>query len=117
MRTVMTRVFPDPAPARISSGPSVASTASRCRSLSVESKSVISSKFQIPSCKLKVNGVPSILQPATRNFELLYQLLYGLELFVARVAHQLEERELGGGGNRAGAHHLLDADLPVSLRA
>ncbi len=34
MRTVMTRVLPEPAPARISSGPSVASTASRCRSLS-----------------------------------------------------------------------------------
>src|SRR2546423_1612741 len=30
MRYVMTRVFPDPAPARISSGPSRCSTASRC---------------------------------------------------------------------------------------
>ncbi len=30
MRLVITRVFPDPAPARISSGPSVASTAARC---------------------------------------------------------------------------------------
>ena len=30
MRLVMTRVLPDPAPARISSGPSVVSTAARC---------------------------------------------------------------------------------------
>src|SRR5207302_8207462 len=30
MRNVMTRVFPLPAPARISTGPSVVSTASRC---------------------------------------------------------------------------------------
>ena len=30
MRCVITRVFPEPAPARISTGPSVASTAARC---------------------------------------------------------------------------------------
>ena len=35
----------------------------------------------------------------------------------ARVAHQLEEREFGGGGERAGAEHLVEADLPVPLRA
>ena len=34
MRWVMTRVLPLPAPARISTGPSVASTASRCCALS-----------------------------------------------------------------------------------
>ena len=33
MRCVITRVLPDPAPARISSGPSVASTAARCSGL------------------------------------------------------------------------------------
>src|SRR5579872_5357316 len=38
MRNVMTRVFPDPAPARISSGPSVCSTASRCSGLSLSRK-------------------------------------------------------------------------------
>src|SRR3954466_3405002 len=107
MRTVITRVLPEPAPASMSSGPSVASTASRCRSLSVESKSVISPKSQVPSCKFKVNGVPSNLQLGTWDFELFYQFLYGLELLVARVAHQLEEREFGRGGERARAHHLL----------
>src|SRR5205823_14466741 len=35
MRLVMTRVFPDPAPARISSGPLMCRTASRCSGLSV----------------------------------------------------------------------------------
>jgi len=36
MRYVMTRVLPLPAPARISTGPSVVSTASRCWGLSCE---------------------------------------------------------------------------------
>src|SRR5437899_2043813 len=35
MRLVMTRVFPEPAPARISSGPLICRTASRCSGLSV----------------------------------------------------------------------------------
>ncbi len=38
MRWVMTRVFPLPAPARMSTGPSVASTASRCCGLRPERK-------------------------------------------------------------------------------
>src|SRR5690242_19201249 len=40
MRNVMTRVFPDPAPARIRSGPSVCRTASRCSGLSLSRKSI-----------------------------------------------------------------------------
>src|SRR5215467_7990444 len=38
IRYVMTRVLPDPAPARISSGPTVWSTASRCSGLSLSRK-------------------------------------------------------------------------------
>src|SRR4051812_43463942 len=103
MRTVMTRVFPDPAPASMSKGPSVASTASRCRSLSVESKSVMSSKLQAKSSKFKGGGRALTLNLELSGSELLYKLLYGLELFVARVAHQLEEREFRRGGERARA--------------
>ena len=40
MRYVMTRVLPDPAPARMSSGPSRCSTASRCSGFSLERKSM-----------------------------------------------------------------------------
>ena len=38
MRYVMTRVLPEPAPARISSGPSRCSTASRCSGFSLSRK-------------------------------------------------------------------------------
>src|SRR5437763_3552788 len=41
MRCAMTRVLPDPAPARINSGPSLDVTASRCCGLSCERKSVM----------------------------------------------------------------------------
>src|SRR2546421_8828391 len=111
MRTVMTRVFPDPAPAMMSRGPSVVSTASRCRSLSEESKSVISAKFQVTSSRFKVFGIN--FEPGTCNLELFYQLLNRLELLVARVAHEFKQSHFGGGGHRAGLHHLLDADLFV----
>src|SRR2546423_11445971 len=111
MRTVMTRVFPDPAPAMMSRGPSVVVTASRCRSLSEESKSVISSKFQVTSSRFKVNA--ENLEPGTCNLELFYQLLNHLELFVARVAHEFKQGRLGGGGERAGLPHLLQTDLSV----
>src|SRR5689334_6199019 len=40
MRYAITRVFPDPAPARINSGPSVCRTADRCGGLSEERKSM-----------------------------------------------------------------------------
>ena len=40
MRKVMTRVFPEPAPARISTGPSRWSTASRCSGFSLSRKSM-----------------------------------------------------------------------------
>ena len=40
MRWAMTRVLPDPAPARISTAPSACSTASRCSGLSPEVKSI-----------------------------------------------------------------------------
>src|ERR1043165_5656277 len=39
MRCAMTRVLPEPAPARMRSGPSVARTASRCCSLSCDKNS------------------------------------------------------------------------------
>src|ERR1700686_406027 len=41
MRCAITRVLPEPAPAKISSGPSLDPTASRCCSLSWERKSII----------------------------------------------------------------------------
>src|SRR5438045_1643633 len=113
MRTVMTRVFPDPAPAMMSRGPSVVSTASRCRSLSEESKSVISAKFQVPSSRFKVWRQALNFEPGTWNLELFYQLLNRLELLVARVAHEFKQSHFGGGGERAGLQHLLDADLFV----
>src|SRR5947209_18770298 len=102
MRTVMTRVFPLPAPAMMSSGPSVVVTASRCRSLSEESKSVISSKFKVQGSKFKVQNGGGALK-----FELFYQLLNRLELLVARVAHEFKQGHLGGGGERARLSHLL----------
>src|SRR6476661_7186252 len=40
MRKVMTRVFPEPAPARINTGPSRWSTASRCSGFSLSRKSM-----------------------------------------------------------------------------
>src|ERR1700730_1139720 len=41
MRCAMTRVLPEPAPARISNGPSLEVTASRCCSLSSERRSIM----------------------------------------------------------------------------
>src|SRR5258708_31179559 len=42
----MTRVFPDPAPARIITGPSVCRTASRCSGLSFSRKGIGGTAFQ-----------------------------------------------------------------------
>src|SRR6266404_1217165 len=49
MRCAMTRVLPEPAPARISSGPSPEVTASRCCSLSWERNSIIKVAINILS--------------------------------------------------------------------
>src|SRR5258708_39933653 len=46
IRYVMTRVFPDPAPARIITGPSVCRTASRCSGLSFSRKVIGGTDFQ-----------------------------------------------------------------------
>src|SRR5919199_4333857 len=43
----------------------------------------------------------------------LYQFLNRLELLVPRVAHELEQGQFGGGGERAGLPHLLQTDLFV----
>src|ERR1035437_6551834 len=48
MRCVMTRVFPLPAPARISKGPSIWFTASRCCALSPLRKSMKGKRFILP---------------------------------------------------------------------
>src|ERR1043165_6866269 len=48
---------------------------------------------------------------------LFNKFLNRLELLVARIAHQLEEGHLDGGGARAGAHHLVGADPLVWLGA
>src|ERR1051325_3533089 len=56
MRCAMTRVLPEPAPAKISSGPSPASTASRCCGLSCERKSVMKmfqATFKHRSCGVR----------------------------------------------------------------
>src|SRR5688572_2672424 len=46
MRKVMTRVLPEPAPARMSNGPVVCSTASRCSGLSLSRKFIGGDCFQ-----------------------------------------------------------------------
>ena len=49
MRKVMTRVLPVPAPARISTGPRIVSTACRCCGLSVNSNSTSRAEFNLPA--------------------------------------------------------------------
>ena len=45
MRWIMVRVFPDPAPASINSGPSMVSAASRCRGFNPSNKLMYSPKY------------------------------------------------------------------------
>ena len=40
-----------------------------------------------------------------------------LELLCSRAAQQLVHHHLGGGDDRAGITHALEADLPIPLRA
>src|SRR5439155_26789545 len=53
MQYVMTRVFPLPAPARMSTGPSVVSTASRCCGLSWERKDNDGNGSRVADCILQ----------------------------------------------------------------
>src|SRR5438067_9006073 len=53
MRYVLTRVFPLPAPARMSTGPSVVSTASRCCGLSWERKDNDGNGSRVADCILQ----------------------------------------------------------------
>lgn len=55
MRKVMTRVLPDPAPARMRTGPSVVSTAARCSGFSLSKRC---RKMSRPEGKCPVSSVP-----------------------------------------------------------
>src|SRR3954467_12641883 len=85
----MTRVFPDPAPARMSSGPLTVSTASRCWGLSLSRKEDIYFDCSVlrkgQSSKDKVEGKQLLLCPL--SFLLLSFLLL-LEVLPLRFPHR-----------------------------
>src|SRR5215203_5443661 len=89
MRTVMTRVFPEPAPARMSSGPSVAFTASTCCGFSED-------KISIGSFDERLNF---------------------LKHAMFRVAHHFEQRHFDAGLDDAASKHLRKADMLILFRS
>src|SRR5438105_3619596 len=62
MRWVMTRVLPEPGPARMRSGPSTSSTACRCASFSAERRSTVIGMWSIPDGLEGIRDAPDRLR-------------------------------------------------------
>src|SRR5213079_3107715 len=108
MRYVMTRVFPLPAPARMSTGPSVVSTASRCCGLSWERKDKKGTRYfnftgMDSSSRWRAHGgLPEVclervrLQPHRSGWD-----FESSELQLAALAHPFCKRIYGAAVSRA----------------
>src|SRR5215210_7363917 len=107
----MTRVLPEPAPARISRGPSVAFTASTCCGFS-EDKISINTLFGVPRS-------PTVLLLRTRPRSipnLFYKALNLFEPVMPRIGHHLEQRHLDARGDDTACKHFRQAGLFIPIR-
>src|SRR3954451_2459858 len=107
IRCVRTRVLPDPAPARTSSGPSTCVTASRCGSLSPSSRWSRATSAMLCT----VMALPDDVRAACREVAAVARHVTideeGLEAYAATLGEAPPAPALGGGGDERRAAFSL----------